>query len=109
MRSGIASDHSPMRSSGSSMRGFSASSVSASGSRGSSSKGSEGRLSFRTDANPRLNALEAPLKNRQIEVGVRRMAPLSLSLTQVGAEPLTLTLIRALDAMAAGPEPGSQR
>ncbi len=72
-------------------------------------KGSEGRLSFRTDANPRLNALEAPLKNRQIEVGVRRMAPLSLSLTQVGAEPLTLTLIRALDAMAAGPEPGPQR
>ena len=67
-------------------------------------KGTEGRLSFRADANPRLSALEAPLTDRQIGVAVKRMAPLSLSLTQVGPEPLTRTLIRALDAMVAGPE-----
>ena len=68
-------------------------------------KGSEGRLSFRADAHPRLSALEAPLTDRQIGVEVRRMAPLSLALTQVGPEPLTRTLIRALDAMVGGPEP----
>ena len=68
-------------------------------------KGTEGRLSFRADAHPRLSALEAPLTDRQIGVEVRRMAPLSLALTQVGPEPLTRTLIRALDAMVGGPEP----
>jgi transcription-repair coupling factor (superfamily II helicase) len=59
----------------------------------------EGRLTFRAAANPRLTALEAPFRDRQVEVGVRRMMPLSLSLTRVGTEPLTRTLIRALDLL----------
>ena len=62
-------------------------------------KGREGRVTFRADANPRLTALEAPFKDRQVEVKVRRMAPLSLGLHQIGAEPLTRTLVRALDAV----------
>jgi len=59
----------------------------------------EGRLTFRAAANPRLTALESPFRDRQVQVEVRRMVPLSLSLRHGGAEPLTRTLIRALDAM----------
>ncbi len=62
-------------------------------------RGREGRITFRATANPRLTALEDPFKDRQVEVKVRRMAPLSLSLRQAGTEPLTRTLIRALDAL----------
>ncbi len=62
-------------------------------------KGREGRITFRAAASPRLTTLEPPFKDRQVEVKVKRMAPLSLSLKQVGTEPLTRTLIRALDAM----------
>ena len=62
-------------------------------------KGRRGRVTFRAAANPRLTTLETPFKDRQVEVRVRRMAPLSLSLTQAGPEPLTRTLIRALDAV----------
>ncbi len=58
-----------------------------------------GRLTFRAAANPRLTALQAPFRDRQVEVGVRRMMPLSLSLTRVGPEPLTRTLIRSLDIL----------
>jgi transcription-repair coupling factor (superfamily II helicase) len=59
----------------------------------------KGRLTFRSRANPRLTALEGPFRDRQVEVGVRRMTPLSLSLERVGTEPLTRTLIRALGAV----------
>jgi hypothetical protein len=45
-----------------------------------------------------MATLEAPFRNRQIEVEVKRMIPLSLALRQAGPEPLTRTLIRALDA-----------
>ena len=62
-------------------------------------KGGEGRVTFRATANPRLTALETPFKDRQVEVKVRRMTPLSLSLRQAGVEPLARTLIRALDAL----------
>jgi transcription-repair coupling factor (superfamily II helicase) len=59
----------------------------------------EGRITFRATANPRLTALEDPFRNRQVEVEVRRMAPLSLGLRQAGPEPLTRTLIRALEQL----------
>jgi transcription-repair coupling factor (superfamily II helicase) len=62
-------------------------------------KDREGRITFRAAANPRLTVLESPFRDRQVEVGVRRMMPLSLSLTRMGAEPLTRTLIRALDLL----------
>ncbi len=58
----------------------------------------EGRLTFRAAANPRMSTLEAPFRNRQVEVEVKRMIPLSLALRPIGPEPLTRTLIRALDA-----------
>jgi len=70
-------------------------------------RGGEGRLTFRSDANPRMATLEGPLRDRQVAVGVRRMAPLSLSLTRVGPEALARTLIRALDAMAVAPRPAA--
>ncbi len=62
-------------------------------------KGGGARVTFRATANPRLTTLETPFKDRQVEVKVQRMAPLSLSLTQAGPEPLTGTLILALDAV----------
>ena len=49
-----------------------------------------------------MTALEAPLRDRQLRVEVRRMVPLSLALEQAGPEPVTRTLIRALDAVAGG-------
>jgi transcription-repair coupling factor (superfamily II helicase) len=66
-------------------------------------KGREGRVTFRASANPRLSALEVPFRDRQVEIQVSRMAPLSLTLRQVGAEPLTRTLVRALEAVVAEP------
>ena len=71
--------------------------------------GDDGRLTFRSDANPSMTAFERPLRDRQVAVGVRRMAPLSLSLTRVGPEALARTLIRALDAMATAPRPAAWR
>ena len=61
----------------------------------------EARITFRGDVVPRLNALEAPFRDRLISVEVRRMAPLSLALSQEGVEPLTRTLIRALARLLA--------
>jgi transcription-repair coupling factor (superfamily II helicase) len=61
-------------------------------------RGREGRLTFRPSAAPRMSVLEVPFRNRQIEVEVKRMVPLSLGLRQGSPEPLTRTLIRALDA-----------
>jgi transcription-repair coupling factor (superfamily II helicase) len=59
----------------------------------------EARLTFRAMATPKLTRLEAPFRDRQVEVGVKRMNPLSLSLRRVGPEPLTRTLIRVLDVL----------
>ena len=56
-----------------------------------------------------MAALEGPLRDRQVAVGVRRIAPLSLSLTRVGPEALARTLTRALDAIAAAPQPAAWR
>ena len=54
------------------------------------------RLTFHETANPRLASLKAPFHDRQIDVIVRRMHPLSLELRQERPEPLAPTLIRAL-------------
>ncbi len=58
------------------------------------------RLTFRDDTVPRLAAIERPFRNRMVSVEVRRMSPLSLVLRQEGADPLTATLIRALDRLS---------
>lgn len=57
------------------------------------------RITFRIGVAPRLTVLERPLRDRQVEVDVRRMSPLSLELRQVGPLPLTGTLVRALAAL----------
>ncbi|MSR35777.1 MAG: transcription-repair coupling factor [Gemmatimonadetes bacterium] len=57
------------------------------------------RITFRPGVVPRLAILERPLRDRQVEVEVRRMAPLSLELRQVGPVPLTGTLVKALAAL----------
>jgi transcription-repair coupling factor (superfamily II helicase) len=54
------------------------------------------RITFRPGVVPRLTTLEAPLRDRQVEVEVRRMTPLSLELRQIGPLPLTGTLVKAL-------------
>jgi hypothetical protein len=59
----------------------------------------EARVTFRAGVVPRLTALERPLSDRQVEVEVRRVAPLSLALHRVGTEPLTPTIIRAFDIL----------
>jgi len=59
------------------------------------------RLNFRAGVVPHVAALDGPLRQRQVEVEVRRMDPLSLVLHQVGTEPLTETLMMALEALKA--------
>lgn len=61
----------------------------------------EVRLNFRERATPRLAALQGAFRDRQLEVEVRRAMPLSLLLRRYGAEPVTDTLIHALQLLAA--------
>ena len=60
------------------------------------------RITFRPGVVPRLTTLESPLRDRQVEVEVRRMTPLSLELRQVGPLTLTGTLVKALAALLEG-------
>jgi transcription-repair coupling factor (superfamily II helicase) len=57
------------------------------------------RLSFRSGVVPRVAALEEPLSQRQVQVEVRRMDPLSLVLHRVGAHPMPETVMAALEAL----------
>ncbi|HEX9108185.1 MAG TPA: transcription-repair coupling factor [Longimicrobiales bacterium] len=60
----------------------------------------EARVNFRAQVEPRLTALQGAFRDQQIEVEVRRAAPLSLVLRRYGAEPLTATLAGAFDLLA---------
>jgi transcription-repair coupling factor (superfamily II helicase) len=60
------------------------------------------RLSFRAGVVPRVAALEEPLGQRQVQVEVRRMDPLSLVLHQVGVNPMPETVMAALEALRPG-------
>jgi transcription-repair coupling factor (superfamily II helicase) len=62
-------------------------------------RGRTARLNFRDGVSPRLQALQGPLRDRQLELEVRRMAPLSLAVRQMGPEPLTATLIEVLSIL----------
>jgi transcription-repair coupling factor (superfamily II helicase) len=64
-------------------------------------RGKEARLNFREQVVPRLAALQGAFRDRQLEVEVRRAMPLSLLLRRHGAEPLTETLVRALQLLVA--------
>lgn len=65
----------------------------------------QARVNFRPGVVPRLQRLQGPLRERQVEVEVRRVAPLSLALTQLGPQPMIATLIEALDLLNADDEP----
>ncbi len=58
-------------------------------------RGREGRVSFREGVVPPLAHLERPFQDRQVEVQVKRVDPLSLRLIQVGPVPLASTLKEA--------------
>lgn len=66
-------------------------------------KDREGRITFHAAANPRMTAMEGPFRDRQVQVEIRRMVPLSLSLRPLSPEPLTRTLIRALGRLVQEP------
>lgn len=60
------------------------------------------RITFRSGVVPRMSALERPFRDRQIQVEVRRLNPLSLALKQGGVEPMAPTLVRALALLDEG-------
>ncbi|HSM06294.1 MAG TPA: transcription-repair coupling factor [Longimicrobiales bacterium] len=62
-------------------------------------RGRTARLNFREGVNPRLQALQGPLADHQLELDVRRMMPFSLAIRQIGPEPLTATLIEVLTVL----------
>jgi transcription-repair coupling factor (superfamily II helicase) len=68
-------------------------------------RGRTARLNFREGVSPRLQALQGPLRDRQLEMEVRRVAPLSLAITQMGPEPLTATLIEVLTVLRSSHNP----
>ena len=59
-------------------------------------RGDEARVTFRSDALPRMKPLAASFKDVQFQVDVRRVQPLSLKLTRLGGSPILDGLVRAL-------------
>jgi transcription-repair coupling factor (superfamily II helicase) len=59
----------------------------------------EARINFLPAVVPRLSVLEGPLQDRDVDVEVRRMAPLSVVLRQREPNELISTLISALTAL----------
>ena len=60
----------------------------------------EARISFTRDATPQLSLLKNAFADRQVDVEVRRLEPLSLVLRRAGTEPLLPTLVGALGLLA---------
>ncbi len=60
----------------------------------------DARITFREDATPQLGLLRNALVDRQLDVEVRRLQPLSLMLRRAGTEPLLPTLAEALRILA---------
>ena len=65
-------------------------------------RGDEARVNFRADALPRMKPLAAAFRDVQFQVDVRRVQPLSLKLTRLGATPVLEGLVRVLRTI--GPE-----
>ncbi|HEX9107087.1 MAG TPA: TRCF domain-containing protein, partial [Longimicrobiales bacterium] len=59
----------------------------------------EARINFRAEVTPRLASLQGAFRDQQLQVEVRRAAPLSLVIRRFGAEPLTETLAGAFDLL----------
>jgi transcription-repair coupling factor (superfamily II helicase) len=66
-------------------------------------RGGEARVNFRADALPRMKPLATAFRDVQFQVDVRRVQPLSLKLTRLGAASILEGLVRALRTI--GPEP----
>jgi transcription-repair coupling factor (superfamily II helicase) len=62
-------------------------------------KGRAGRVNFLPGVVPPLAVLDKPLQDRQVEVEVKRLDPLSLVLRQLGALPLAATLKEAFTVL----------
>jgi transcription-repair coupling factor (superfamily II helicase) len=62
-------------------------------------RGREGRVSFLPGVVPALSKMDKPLEDRQVQVEVKRMDPLSLVLKQAGAQELAGTLMEAFSAL----------
>ena len=60
----------------------------------------DARITFEETAAPRLGLLKNALGDRQLDVEVRRLQPLSLVLRRAGTEPLLPTLVDALGILA---------
>ncbi|MEE3136327.1 MAG: hypothetical protein VX291_00185, partial [Gemmatimonadota bacterium] len=58
------------------------------------------RVSFREGIVPKMAVLEGPLRQRQAELEVHRITPLSLLLYQTGADPILETVTLALAALS---------
>jgi len=69
-------------------------------------KGREGRVTFRAGVIPPLAHLDRPFQDRQVEVQVKRLDPLSLHLWQVGPVPLASTLREAFVVLKRAVEEG---
>ena len=59
-----------------------------------------GRITFGEEATPQLSLLKNALGDKQLDVEVRRLQPLSLVLRRAGTEPLLPTLVEALRLLA---------
>jgi len=66
-------------------------------------RGEEARVNFRADALPRMKPLATAFRDVQFQVDVRRVQPLSLKLTRLGAASMLEGLVRALRTI--GPQP----
>jgi transcription-repair coupling factor (superfamily II helicase) len=62
--------------------------------------GREGRVSFLPGVVPALTHLDKPFQDRQVEVEVKRLDPLSLVLRQAGAHPLASVLEEAFAVLS---------
>ncbi len=67
-------------------------------------RGREGRVTFLPGVVPALAQLDEPLQDRQVQVEVKRMDPLSLVLRQVGSQGLAPTLMEAFSMLARAQE-----
>jgi transcription-repair coupling factor (superfamily II helicase) len=63
--------------------------------------GNDARVSFRAGVSPRLAALQAPLRDQQVGLEVRRVDPFSFVLRSYGAHPIIGTVDAALAALRA--------
>jgi transcription-repair coupling factor (superfamily II helicase) len=72
-------------------------------------RGREGRVSFLPGVIPAMAKLDQPLEDRQVQVEVKRMDPLSLVLKQAGAQELAHTLMEAFSALGRAQEEAANR